>query len=211
MGRATPVQRFLTGTRRAVHSVTLTVTSDKGLGSTTTRSLQVDPGAPPKADFVFSPTAPGVGQTVQFNAAQSAGNAGHTISSYAWDFGDGGKASGLTATHAFANAAGYNVVLTVTDDVGQTAAATKTVAVTAAQGPGAPTADWAFSPTDPSVGQSVLFNATRSKAAAGHSIVSYAWNFGDGATGSNVTTNHSSAVTDTFNRTAVLTQSVVVP
>jgi len=201
-------------------NVTLTVTSDRGLASATSRPVQVDPGTPPKADFVFSPSNPGVGQSVQFNGAQSTAAPGRNIASYSWDFGDGGKGSGITATHTYVSAGGYNAVLTVTDDVGQTNAAAKSVPVIASSGPGIPTAEFIFSPTDPTAGQSVLFNATQSKAAAGHSIVSYAWNFGDGGTGSGVTANHPFGtagtyaivlvVTDDLNQTSASSRTVTV-
>jgi hypothetical protein len=46
-------------------------------------------------------------------------------------------------------------------------------------GADSPIADVTYSPTSPSVGQLVLFDASTSVAAAGHSIVSYFWDFGD--------------------------------
>jgi chitodextrinase len=43
-----------------------------------------------------------------------------SIVSYAWDFGDGTKGTGPTATHTYANSYIYIVTLTVTDDSGAT-------------------------------------------------------------------------------------------
>jgi PKD repeat protein len=48
------------------------------------------------------------------------------------------------------------------------------------QGPGAPTAVVSYAPASPKVGTVVLFNAAGSFAEAGHQIVSYFWDFGDG-------------------------------
>ncbi|MGW1846985.1 ThuA domain-containing protein [Streptomyces sp. NPDC001966] len=46
--------------------------------------------------------------------------AGRTIASYHWDFGDGVKADGATATHTFGRKGAYTAHLTVTDDQGDT-------------------------------------------------------------------------------------------
>ena len=189
-------------------NVTLSVVNDRGVGSATTRSVQVDPGTPPKAEFVFSPNNPAIGQSVSFNASQSTPGPGHNIASYSWDFGDGGKAGGVNPSHSFGSAGGYSVVLTVTDEVGQIAAATKQVAVGAAPSTPAPTADFVFSPAAPASGQSVSFNASQSKAASGHSIVSLSWNFGDGGTDSGMTPSHTFNTVGTFSVVLVVTDDL---
>jgi PKD repeat protein len=52
-----------------------------------------------------------------------------------------------------------------------------------------PTASFVYSPANPKVGEKVHFNASESSDADGN-IVNYAWDFGDGRTGSGVTTTH---------------------
>ena len=112
------------------------------------------------------------------------------ITSYLWDFGDGDGGTGVTSTHQFDAAGGYPVRLTVTDNNGRTGSVSQIVTV--ADGT-PPTAIFVSSPTAPAPGQAVFFNATQSTAGAGHRIVSYRWNWGDGKPNSS-----SSTVSHTF-------------
>jgi len=70
---------------------------------------------PPVAYFTYKPTAPYVGDTVEFNASDSYDPDG-TIVSYSWDFGDGNYSAGVTTTHIYTEADTYIVTLTVIDD-----------------------------------------------------------------------------------------------
>jgi PKD repeat protein len=54
-----------------------------------------------------------------------------TVTSYAWDFGDGARASTPTTSHTYAAGGRYDVTLTVSDDDGATGEALSTVDVTA--------------------------------------------------------------------------------
>jgi PKD repeat protein len=97
--------------------------------------VEVGAGAVPVAAFVFSPLEPVVGDTVFFNAATSVAGPGHQIVSYRWDWGDGQPSQGgLTRSHVFGGSASpktgnFVVVLTVTDEAGQTAVFSQTVPV----------------------------------------------------------------------------------
>jgi len=96
-------------------------------------------GAPPPPPVNQPPQAV-VGATVTglSVAVDSSGStdADGTVVTRSWAFGDGGTATGLTASHTYATAGTYTVTLTVTDDDGATGTATRAVTVTAPPPPG---------------------------------------------------------------------------
>jgi PKD repeat protein len=110
-------------------------------------SLPEPPNIPPTASFFFTPVAPiTAGQTpVTFNAEASRDSDG-TITSYAWNFGDGtSPESSTTPTilHVFPDNpalrcvnATYGVQLTVTDDKGESSSTSQQVTVIEAPAPG---------------------------------------------------------------------------
>ncbi len=108
--------------------VTLTVTNDRGVAASTTKNVPVSASPNPSAEFVFSPAAPRVGDSVFFNGDQSAAAVGRRIVRYDWDFGDGTTATGSSTSHQYAAANVYVVQLKVTDDLGQVG--TKSTSVT---------------------------------------------------------------------------------
>lgn len=70
--------------------------------------------------FTSSPSDPGVGEAVSFNASASTSTTGK-ITKYNWDFGDLSSGSGVTTSHAYAAEGGYTVTLVITDNHGGTA------------------------------------------------------------------------------------------
>jgi PKD repeat protein len=206
------------------YNVTLVVTDDAGRTASRSQTVSVTSTGvtSPTANFVFSPTLPSAGQTVLFNASGSTAGTGRTLVSYAWDFGNGQTGSGVTPSTSYATAGTYNVTLTVRDDLGQTAVKSQTLTVSASTTTPVPTAAFVFSPAAPTIGSLILFDASTSTAATGHSISSYAWTFGDGSTGTGrtymKTTGYSTAgtysvtltVTDDLGQTASRSQSVTV-
>ncbi|WP_345481944.1 PKD domain-containing protein [Amnibacterium soli] len=108
------------------YAVKLTVTDDGGLTDSVIRSTTVKaPNAAPSASF----TAAADAATVSVDASGSKDPDG-TIASYAWDFGDGGTATGASTKHTYAKSGSYDVALVVTDDAGASDRSTKTVQVT---------------------------------------------------------------------------------
>jgi PKD repeat protein len=135
-----------------------------------------------------------------------------TIASYSWAWGDGATGSGATATHTYATAGAYNITLTVTDNGGATGAATRSV--TADHPPVA-----AFSSSVNAL--SVSFDASATSDPDAGDALSYAWQFGDGNTGTGATPTHAYAtggnytvnltVTDTIGGLASTVSHVVAP
>ena len=150
-----------------------------------------NPNDAPVPRFYFSPTAPRENEDVFFDASASTDPNGRIVF-YAWDFGDGRTGQGVRATHSYALAGEFKVALSVTDDSGTTVTtdafadgATVSVGTSAN-----PTAAFISSPSSAKVGGTVNFSAAASTAPTGREIVSYAWNFGDGSTGSGMAPSH---------------------
>lgn len=106
--------------------VKITESTTSTTTSTTTTSTIPNPTV---ASFTFSPVTPEELQVVNFDASGSTPGSGRSIVAYNWDFGDGEKKSGITATHDFTPSGVYLVTLTVTDDAGDDAKATQLINV----------------------------------------------------------------------------------
>lgn len=125
------------------------------------------------ASFTMTPSAPIDGQTVLFDASGSRGG----IVDYAWDFGDGGRSSGRTASHPYSAPGTYIVRLTLTDAYGRQTSAAQSITVSASA---IPTALFTVVPNPVKVGVATTFNGGGSRPAPDAPIVSYTWDFGDG-------------------------------
>ena len=203
-----------TFTTQQTFSVTLTVTNDRGLSASATVQTSVGALAAPTPKVVFSPSAPTAGQTIVFNADQSTAAPGHSLTTFSWNFGDGATASGSIASHAFATAGTYNVVLSVADDTGQkgtTAVSVSVISGGSGGGGGATIAAFTFSPTAPVVNQQIVFNGSGSTAAAGHTLTKYLWEFGnlDTITSTTPAVSYKYTSTGTFTVTLTVTDDSV--
>ncbi|MFQ1003613.1 PKD domain-containing protein, partial [Modestobacter sp. SSW1-42] len=137
--------------------------------------------------------------TVSVDGSTSADTDGK-VATYAWDFGDGATGTGATASHTYTAGGTFTVTLTVTDDRGATGTATRQVTVTAPPPNAAPTASFSAR-ADRLVAS---FDAAASGDTDGK-VATYAWDFGDGATGTGATASHTYTAGGTFTVTLTVT------
>ena len=188
------------------YTVKLTVVA-AGKSNSVSQILTVTATTPPVAAFRITTT----GTTIEVDASDSTpGDA--PLSSYAWDFGDGGTATGKTTQHTYTADGNYTVMLTVRDADGGESTATQATNVVN----NAPVAAFTLS----SAGLDITVDGTDSSDADG-TIDSYHWSFGDGTpTASGKTASHQYAsdgtyivkltVTDNQGKTGSLQQTVNV-
>ncbi len=164
--------------------------------------------APPQADFRVSGQLM-VNQVISFDGTASTGQV--PIVSWAWDFGDGYKATGPFVDHVYIYPGNYAVQLIVTDQLGYQDSQVKqgvisqpapiptptlipeptetpqptdmpqpTATIPPTPVPVIPPQAVIQGPAQGYVGEPVTFDASASSVGSSP-IVSYAWNFGDGA------------------------------
>ncbi len=129
------------------YDVLLTV-SDGHLQATATASVVVfnevsdDPQDPvlgtPPVPLIDGPTAGVAGELLTYSGSRSY-DEDTPIVTYVWDFGDGGTATGVTATHAFTASGEYTVTLVVSDG-SATSSASTTVGIAAGEEDSSPPA-----------------------------------------------------------------------
>lgn len=156
---------------------------------------------PTIARFTFSPTNPTINQDVSFNGSSSTVSNG----SFAWDFGDGQTGTGVSLTHRYARGGTFTVTLTVTSDTRATSTSSRTITVSTTLP--ATTANFTFSPTNPAINQDVVFTASTTGGGfpgapgvpgvpggggntGGVTGLTFAWDFGDGSSGSGTPVAH---------------------
>lgn len=173
------------------------------LTATTTFTMQTYP-CPPQAAFTYTPLQIYQNMTVTFDASSSSAEGyNDTIIRYEWFFndpynpehiineGDYENPPSPLAQHTFEYDGTYTVELNVTDNEGLWCTTAKQVVVLP-EFP--PTANFTWTPEEPIVNSTVIFNASSSQPGWSAQtqefspIVSYEWNFSDG-TGIHVTSD----------------------
>jgi PKD repeat protein len=163
---------------RGTYTAKLTVTNDRGMSNSTTKTIQISGVQNPSASFTASPTTVGVGERVNVDASasQPAPGGDRFLIKYDWTWGDGRTSEGVRQSHTYSQAGAYTITLTVADNTGRTGTSTQNVTVGTGQ---LPVANFTSSPTNPRPGSVVSFDATLSVAPPARTIVRYEWNFGD--------------------------------
>ncbi|WP_455211666.1 PKD domain-containing protein [Kaarinaea lacus] len=162
-------------------------TGGTGGDGTGTTSLQITVAAPtnqPPTAMISGPTTGIEGGAVTFDGSGSSDSDG-SIVSYDWDLGDGSSATGVSVTHTYGGGT-YTVVLTVTDDSGNTDSASLTIEVAV---PNVPPVAEISGPTNGTEGVAVSFDGSGSSDPDG-SVVAYDWDFGDNSAGAGATVTH---------------------
>jgi gliding motility-associated-like protein len=155
------------------YTVTLIVTNAIGCKDTLTRPQYIDIN-PPVADFTQSAVSGCPPLTVTFTSTSTAVNG---ITNLAWDFGDGGTATGTPVTHVYGTPGVYSVTLIVTDAQGCRDTLVKPNLITVFA---PPIADFGITDTlncDP-----FTIQLTDSSTSVASTVVGWNWNFGDGGT-----------------------------
>ena len=151
----------------------LQATADSANGTATMSTVilrTIEPNQAPTAAFTFTCES----AACEFDGTDSSDSDGDVVS-YAWDFGDGGNATGATPSHDFVTSGSRDVTLTVTDDEGTTGSILIPVSVVRTNAN--PTASF-------TTGCTYLvcsFDASASGDGDG-TVDSYTWDFGDGET-----------------------------
>ncbi|KLR60603.1 PDK repeat-containing protein [Actinobacteria bacterium IMCC26207] len=178
---ATGPTAFTTYSTPGTYQSKLTVTDSDGDKDVSTKTITVNvpPNVPPTAAIGSSGSGGLAPYAVTFDGSGSSDSDG-SVSSYAWDFGNGRTATGAVASANYTAPGTYTTTLTVTDNRGATGTATKQTVVTGAPNI-APSAVITTVSVAGTVPLTVNLSGGNSSDADG-SIATYAWDLGNGQT-----------------------------
>jgi PKD repeat protein len=171
------------------YTVKLKVTSNGGCTDTLSKKISVYPS--PVAAFNVNTSSQCLSGN-NFAFTDKTTLASGSISTWAWDFGDGNTASSQNPSHSYGSAATYTVKLKITSNNGCTDTISKTVVVY-------PQASPSFSISNASqcfTGNSFIF--TDNSTISSGTISTYAWDFGDAGTASSSKAIHNYASAGAF-------------
>ena len=162
-------------------SAAFTATDVDGDFATATVTIAVGSATAPAITASADQTSGLAPLTVNFAATVVGGDAPIQI---AWNFGDGETAAAASAMHVYSTPGNYGATVTATDATGDVASATVLVSV------GSDAKPVVTINANPTSGSAPLAVAFTSSAVGGDAPLTYAWDFGDGATATTQNASH---------------------
>ncbi|MFC2078619.1 PKD domain-containing protein [Candidatus Bipolaricaulota bacterium] len=104
------------------------IDNNDAVGAIQSEILVVDTNQAPQPQLEVSKTALDPGESLHCNAANSIDPDGEIVS-FEWQFGDGTRAEGPTATHVYSAAGTYRLTVTAIDNLGARQSAQRTITV----------------------------------------------------------------------------------
>jgi len=167
----------LTFSTIGTHTITLTITDNVGATATAEKTVTVTEEIAnqlPTASFTITPNSGQTPLIVNLDASQSTDSDGNIVS-WQWTTSTNQTASGQTASLTFSTIGTHTITLTVTDNLGETATAQKTITVTEVNIPNQPpTANFTLSPSSGDAPLTVNLDASQSTDSDGN-ITSWQW------------------------------------
>ncbi len=186
---ANPSHQYTVG---GIYTVRLITTGSGGVDTLIRTDYITATWTRPTAAFTGAPTNGVIPLEVTFT-----NNSTGQISSYAWDFGDGGTSIAANPTHNYTVAGTYSVRLIVSGPGG--ADTLQRINYITASSP-RPTAGFTGTPTEGTVPFAVNFTNTSTGQ-----ITSYAWDFGDGGTSDLASPLHTYTVNGVYSVRLIVT------
>jgi PKD repeat protein len=187
--------------QNGTYSVTLTVTDDSGAPNTSTTTATIA-DTDPEANFTGSPASGSEPLTVVFTDDSTSYDG---ITAWAWDFNNDGTVDSTAPnpTYEYIDEGNYTVILTVSEEDGDTATMRTENYITVSSIIQPPVANL-NGPYTGTEGIEITFGGSNSSDADG-TIESYAWDFGDGTTGTGINPPHTYAQNGTYTVTLNVT------
>lgn len=160
---------------------------------------------PPAARMTASPASGTAPIRVTFDGSTSSDPDG-TISSHAWNFGDGTTGTGSIVDHTYSSPGTFTAVLTVTDNKGSAGSAQTTITVGPPPVNQPPVARAAANPTSGLAPLTVQFDGSASSDPDG-TVISYLWEFGDGTAGAGSITGRTYGQPGSYTATLTVTDN----
>ncbi len=180
-------------------SVTLIATDASGKSDTLVLKDYITVFKSPVADLAGSPTEICSGETVNFEDQSTPGDG--KISSWKWDFGEGGTSTSSKPNYVFTTVGAFDVTLIVTDINGCQSSIKKTKYITVNE---LPKAD--FVPDEKNKCKAPL-TVNFTSTTSGKAPLKFAWQFGDGGTATDENPTHNYNANGNYNVTLLVSDA----